>query len=111
MTMALILMMLVSTAFASSSVVVDIVGSSTDNTQIIQPNAGSIELEIIGSLAENTSIASQARVNAAVNCCCPEKDKHFCNPCQAPQIPHLGVDAWYGEYWYTSFNIPKWPQL
>jgi len=109
--MASMLMLLVSTAFASSSVVVDIVGSNTENTQIIQPNAGSIELEIIGSIANNTSIGSRARVNAAVNCRCPEEGKPFCKPCQALQIPHLGVDAWYGDYWYTSIHMPKWPQL
>jgi hypothetical protein len=111
MTVELILVLLVSTALASSSVVVDIVGSNTDNTQILQPNAGSIELEIIGSLAKNTTMGSQARINVADNCCCPDKNKHFCKPCQPPQIPHLGVDAWYGEYWYTSINTPKWPSL
>jgi hypothetical protein len=23
---------------------------------------------------------------------------------------HLGVDAWYGEYWFTEIFKPKWPQ-
>jgi hypothetical protein len=109
--MALIQVLLVSTALASGSVVVDIVGSNTESTQIVQPNAGSIELEIIGSTTNDTTIASQAGIDAAVDCHWPEKGKLFRKPCQPPQIPHLGVDAWYGEYWYTSINMPKWPQL
>jgi hypothetical protein len=24
---------------------------------------------------------------------------------------HLGVDAWYGAFWYTDINMPKWPQI
>jgi hypothetical protein len=104
----LIPILLASIALATDSVVVDIVGSDTDNTQIVRPDAGSIELEIIGSIAENTIITSQSGINAAVNCCHP-KNKHFRKQCQTHQIPHLGVDAWYGEYWYTSINMPKWP--
>jgi hypothetical protein len=114
MTMALIpiliLLWISSTALASGSAVIDIVGSRTENTQIIQPNAGSIELEIIGSMATNTSIGAQARANPAVNCRCHEWEKPFCKPPQT-RIPHLGVDAWYGEFWYNSLNLPKWPQL
>jgi hypothetical protein len=110
-TMALILMLLASTAFASGPIVVDIVGSTTDNTQVIRPNAESIELEIIGSMANNTNIAPKAPVKVEVNCPRPEKSKPLCKPYPVPEIPHLGVDAWYGEYWYTPVNMPKWPQL
>jgi hypothetical protein len=25
--------------------------------------------------------------------------------------PHLGVDAWYGQFWYTEVYLPKWPRV
>ena len=24
---------------------------------------------------------------------------------------HLGVDAWYGTFWYKNIYMPKWPQI
>ena len=60
MKLAIVLMLLISGASAiagAGSVVVDIVGSSTDNTKITASGAEKLELEIIGSTANNTTIS------------------------------------------------------
>ena len=60
MKLAIVLMLLISSASAiagAGSVVVDIVGSSTDNTKITASGAEKLELEIIGSTANNTTIS------------------------------------------------------
>ena len=100
-------------AFGSSgSVVVDIIGSRTDNTRIAPYGVGPVELEIIGSTANNTTIGLQGETKIVrAECICPEKD---C-VCEQEKKPwdgmHLGVDAWYGAFWYTDINMPKWPQI
>ena len=113
---ALMLILLASFAPASSSagsIVVDIVGSKTDNTQIVS-GAGPVELEIIGSTSSNTKVAPPSIT--IPDCCCG----YWCYPdirCNdtRPSYPwdsmHLGVDAWYGTFWYTDVNMPKWPQI
>jgi hypothetical protein len=102
------------------SVVVDIVGSVTDNTRIASSGMERVELEIIGSEANNTIISPPAE-NLVIcpgcispGCICPEP---ICPECDNEQEArpwddmHLGVDAWYGTFWYTDINMPKWPQF
>lgn len=115
MILALMLISLASNACAfgsSGSVVVDIIGSKTDNTIIAPYGAGPLELEIIGSVANNTTIAfPEEKKIVRLECTCPEKN---C-VCEQEKKPwdgmHLGVDAWYGAFWYTDINMPKWPQI
>ena len=105
-------------AFGSSgSVVVDIIGSRTDNTRIAPNGVGPVELEIIGSTANNTTIGLQGETKiicpecTCPECICPEK-KCVCEQEKKPwDGMHLGVDAWYGAFWYTDINMPKWPQI
>jgi hypothetical protein len=115
----LMLMVLSSEAFAAGghgSVVVDIVGSNAEDTRITAPAAGSIDLEIIGSNARNTEISTKERV--CTSCCCwpyscPAAPCNYSQSYTAtvPSVQHLGVDAWYGTFWYTPFDhLPKWPQ-
>ena len=97
------------------SVVVDIVGSVTDNTRIASSGMERVELEIIGSEANNTTISPPAE-NLVIcpGCIYPES---ICPECDSEQEArpwddmHLGVDAWYGTFWYTDINMPKWPQF
>jgi hypothetical protein len=97
------------------SVVVDIVGSVTDNTRIASSGMERVELEIIGSEAKNTTISPPAE-NLVIcpGCISPEP---ICPECDNEQEArpwddmHLGVDAWYGTFWYTDINMPKWPQF
>jgi hypothetical protein len=113
---SLTLILLASSAVASSStgVVVDILGSRTDNTQIVS-GAEPIELEIIGSTSSNTTVSLPSV--AIPDCCC----RNWCYPdtCCSDDTEasypwesmHLGVDAWYGTFWYTDVNMPKWPAV
>jgi hypothetical protein len=101
---------------APGSVVVDIVGSVTDNTKITSSGLEKVELEIIGSEANNTIISSPAE--KAVICPkyvspdikCPDAKCQSKQKCHPWENMHLGVDAWYGTFWYTDINMPKWPQ-
>jgi len=119
LTIALMLSACSAYAFgAPGSVVVDIVGSTTDNTLITAAGPEKVELEIIGSQANNTLISPP--VMNTVICpknICPEVNcytEQYCEE-QVETQPwdnmHLGVDAWYGTYWYTDINLPQWPQF
>jgi hypothetical protein len=106
---------------APGSVVVDIVGSTTDNTRIESAASENVVLEIVGSEAKDTVIAPPAKKQLTCpQIICPKPDcpKPDCSPkvdCQKKCYPwdsmHLGVDAWYGTFWYTDINMPKWPQF
>ncbi|MDD1750334.1 MAG: hypothetical protein LUO89_10720 [Methanothrix sp.] len=118
--LTLTLMLSASNAYAfggPGSVTVDIVGSVTDNTRITSSGMDKLDLEIIGSEAYNTIISPPAEIIAE----CP---KYICPDINCPEVKcdsekkcypwekmHLGVDAWYGTFWYTDINMPKWPQL
>jgi hypothetical protein len=118
--LALALMLSACSAYAfggPGSVVVDIVGSVTDNTKITSSGMEKVELEIIGSEASNTTISPPEKVVICPKHICPDttypevknenKDKHY-----PWENMHLGVDAWYGTFWYdTDINMPKWPQF
>lgn len=118
--LALALMLSACSAYAfggPGSVVVDIVGSVTDNTRITSSGMEKVELEIIGSEANNTVISPPEKAEK-----CP---KHICPDIIFPEVKcenkekrypwenmHLGVDAWYGTFWYGSnINLPNWPQF
>jgi len=118
--LALALMLSACSAYAFGgpvSVVVDIVGSVTDNTKITSSGMEKVELEIIGSEANNTIISPPTEKVVI----CP---KYICPDITYPEVKsenkekrypwenmHLGVDAWYGTFWYTDINMPKWPQF
>ena len=99
------------------SVVVDIVGSVTDNTRITSSGMEKVELEFVGSEANNTIISTPAEKVVV----CP---KYICPDIKYPEVKceskekrhpwenmHLGVDAWYGTFWYTDINMPKCPLI
>ena len=123
MKLATVLMLLISSATTiagAGSVVVDIVGSSTDNTKITASGAEKLELEIIGSTANNTTISlpkemvknwCEYRV-PILRCESDQKCKQVSEQKDHPWDKlHLGVDAWYGTFWYTDINMPKWPAI
>lgn len=108
--LSIVLLVSIALAYGKGSVVVDIIGSQADNTKIIFPGS-SLDLEIIGSLTNNTQVLSKPPVDCPVfnwrSCECRRPE---CKP--KPEEFHLGVDAWYGCYWYTPNDLmPKWPQL
>jgi hypothetical protein len=76
----------------------------------------SMFLEIIGSEANNTIISPPAEmVVISPNYICPDiKHPEVKSESKQKRDPwenmHLGVDAWYGTYWYTDINMPKWPK-
>lgn len=119
LTVALMLSACSAYAFGEpGSVVVDIVGSKTDNTLITAAGPEKVVLEIIGSQANNTLISPP--VMNTVVCpenICPEVNCYTEQNCEelVETRPwdnmHLGVDAWYGTYWYTDINLPQWPQF
>ncbi|MCJ7443006.1 MAG: hypothetical protein MUO26_00480 [Methanotrichaceae archaeon] len=97
----------------------DIVGSLADNIQIVSPCAKSEDIEIVGGTAKNISIYSKVpkeRKECFAPQVCERYEPVYCPiPVSSPRPtfkPHLGVDAWYGQYWYaSSINTPKWPQI
>jgi hypothetical protein len=123
MKLAIMLMLLISSASAfadTGSVVVDIVGSNTDNTKIATSGAEKLELEIIGSTANNTMISLPKEMSKRWRgCCLPDLRCEYGQECDQVSNQeshpwdnmHLGVDAWYGTFWYTDINMPKWPQI
>ncbi len=133
MVMALMLMLLASTAYASSSagsISVDIIGSKVGNTQISIPGAGPSDVELVGSTAGDVKIAPEVQSHHKECYCCGDPwydykkplcypyssyiparyDKQICYP-QIQTNQHFGVDAWYGTYWYSPIYLPKWPQI
>ena len=123
MKLAIVLMLLISSASAfadAGSVVVDIVGSNTDNTKITASGSEKLELEIIGSTANNTTISFPKEMAKRWHeCCVPDLRCEYKQECEQVSKQeshpwdnlHLGVDAWYGTFWYTDINMPKWPAI
>ena len=122
--LALALMLSACSAYAfggPGSIVVDIVGSSTDNTKITSSGMENVDLEIIGSEATNTIISPPEMIVKCPRHICPDLDysdsiysleKTDKKEKRYPwENMHLGVDAWYGTFWYTDINMPKWPQF
>ncbi len=90
---------------------IDIIGSDLDDIRIITPMFEGMEL--VGSSAGNITISPSAPEVV----CQPPDITVICQGCppaagwSAPS-PHLGVDAWYGQYWYASNPYtPRWPQI
>ena len=119
LTIALMLSACSAYAFgAPGSVVVDIVGSTTDNTLITAAGPEKVVLEIIGSQANNTLISPPVmntvvcpqNICPEVNCYTEQNYEELVETHPWDNM-HLGVDAWYGTYWYTDINLPQWPQF
>ncbi len=122
--LALALMLSACSAYAfggPGSIVVDIVGSSTDNTKITSSGMEKVDLEVIGSEAKNITISPPEKIVKCPRHICPDsvysdsiysfeqidnKGKRY-----PWENMHLGVDAWFGTFWYTDINMPKWPQF
>lgn len=119
--LAIALMLSAGCAFAfgaPGSVVVDIVGGKADNTLIATNSLDKIELEIVGGEANNTVIAPPVKPAKVCpcpsyleTCTCTETDYDRQEQRYPWEDMHLGVDAWYGTFWYTDVNMPKWPQF
>ena len=119
--LALVLMLSAGSAYAfggAGSIVVDIVGSEVDNTKVMSSGMEKVELEFVGSKANNTVITSPGeKVMICPPYACPETK--YCHEvkCESKEKKypwegmHLGVDAWYGTFWYTDINMPRWPQF
>lgn len=119
LTVALMLSACSAYAFGEpGSVVVDIVGSTTDNTLITAAGPEKVVLEIIGSQANNTLISPPVMntvvcpqsICPEVNCYTEQNYEKLVETHPWDNM-HLGVDAWYGTYWYTDINLPQWPQF
>jgi len=104
----------------SGSVVVDIVGSKTDDTHIMSSGMEKVDLEIIGSEANNTTIGSPEKQACQRHHRDERGDKWERDSLDgggqggynAWDGMHLGVDAWYNTFWYKDkINMPKWPQF
>ena len=133
--LAAMMILMASSAMAfggPGSVVVDIVGSNVEDTKVVADGRGDIDLEIIGSTAKNT-IVSPFKATSYYQSCqiCPQCPTYptpiyptpECPTCPSPSeelykqlmpwdYKHLGVDAWYGAFWYRDDpNMPKWPQI
>lgn len=131
--LAAMLILMASSAMAfggPGSVVVDIVGSDVEDTMVMAGGRGDIDLEIIGSTAKNTTVSPYMEMIRFCPTCpqCPICPTPICPTCptcpvypcpneeQVKPLPwgnaHLGVDAWYGAFWYKDYpNLPKWPQI
>jgi hypothetical protein len=109
----------------SGSVVVDIVGSKTDDTRIMSSGIEKVELEIIGSEANNTTIGSPEKQACQRHHRGEKSDDRERDSLERDSLDdvgqgrynpwdgmHLGVDAWYNTFWYRDeINMPKWPQF
>jgi hypothetical protein len=153
MVMALMAVLLASTAYAADSAGlgnVDIIGSNLNNIKIFSSDSGSSDMEkhldIVGSKLENIKIFSDDAnlgdtevVGSSINnveilpapehqkkseCKKDRRDDTICywdsackdyshdKPSVTCSKPHLGVDAWYGNYWFNNqIYTPKWPQM
>ncbi len=120
MILALVLTLSASSAYAlgggAGSVVVDIVGSNADNTKVVTSGFGPVELELVGSETNNTIIAPPEE-HRICHRCCHHREKYESEE-QLETVEqrapwdgrHLGVDAWYGTFWYTDIHTPEWPR-
>ena len=110
--LSMVLLASIALACGKGAIVVDMIGSHAENTKIISPGS-SLDLEIIGSYSNNTQVLSKAPVNCTVCkwCSCESRKPECKRPKPEKFKFHLGVDAWYGSYWYTHTYMPKWPQF
>jgi hypothetical protein len=97
----------------------DVVGSKLDNIQIFSDNADLGNTEIVGSTLTNIKISPPANPPKKSTC---EKiecywdfscmDYSYNKPHVSCLKSHLGVDAWYGRYWFMDeIYTPKWPRV
>lgn len=102
----------------------DIVGSNLDKIQIFSDDFDLGDTEIVGSTITNVKISPPPKHEKKCH-----REKSRCDdvkcywdsacmdyPHDKPSVicpkPHLGVDAWYGTYWFNDqMYTPKWPQV
>lgn len=102
----------------------DIVGSNLDKIQLFSDDADFGDTEIVGSTVTNVKISPPPRhekkchreksrcddVKCYWDSCCI--DYPHGKPSVTCSKDHLGVDAWYGCYWFNNQRYtPKWPQV
>ncbi len=115
LTLTMIFIVLASSACmagSAASVVVDIVGSRADNIRV-ESYSEPVDLEIVGGAASDIQIAPPENclpVCSCGHCCYPDLRCNSSKPNYPWDSMHLGVDAWYGTFWYTDVNMPRWPQ-
>lgn len=110
MAMILTLMLLASTAYASTgSVGIDIIGSNVGNTAI-SPGAGSVNIDIVGSKTGNAQISPNGAVSADVEVVGSKTGDITISPSPAAQIIKTCCyrDVWYDYtrplcYPYSSY--------
>jgi hypothetical protein len=93
----------------------DVVGSKLENIEIFSEDTGFGNIEIVGSKVTNVLISPPPSPP------CNKDERQVGPSCEGYQFdskgsscfkPHLGVDAWYGRYWYMDeIYTPKWPQF
>lgn len=92
----------------------DIVGSKLNDIKICSDDFDMGNAEIVGSSVSNVNILQVPHEKPG----CYEREQHDDVPCywdsacmRCPnEKPHLGVDAWYGCYWFNDqIYTPKWP--
>lgn len=101
----------------------DVVGSNLDKIQIFSDDANFGDTEFVGSTVTNVKISPlpkpEKRCQQERSRCDDVKcywDSACINyPPSKPSVicpnNHLGVDAWYGTYWFNNqIYTPKWPQ-
>jgi hypothetical protein len=95
----------------------DVVGSKLDNIKIFSDSADLGNTEIVGGSVTNVTFSpppKQRKPCDKTECywdasCRDNKKDSKCDSCLKP---HLGVDAWYGKYWYMDdIYTPKWPRV
>jgi hypothetical protein len=97
----------------------DIVGSKLDNIQIFSDNADLGDTEIVGSTLTNIKITPTPKQAKKTPCKKTEcywdfscMDYSYKKPHVSCLKSHLGVDAWYGRYWFMDdIYTPKWPNV
>jgi hypothetical protein len=97
----------------------DIVGSKLENIKIFSDDADLGNTEIVGSTLTNIEISPPPKppkksIYEKTECYWDSSCKDY--SCDKPHIsclkPHLGVDAWYGHYWFMDeMYTPKWPRV
>lgn len=94
----------------------DIVGSKLDNIQVCSDNADFGDTEIVGSTLTNIKISpaksTKKHPYEKTECYWDSSciDNSYDKPHDSCLKSHLGVDAWYGRYWFMDeIYTPKWP--
>jgi hypothetical protein len=97
----------------------DIVGSRLDNIKVCSDDALAGNMEIVGGSVVNVTISEKPHQKKQHYKKEPDLKCYWDSGCidTTKYKPtklctgHLGVDAWYGTYWFNDqIYTPKWPQ-